>query len=236
MNAGASATQMLRRPCSLNAHPMRGARGAAVRIAGEWKAEDVIGGEDGCLTGRQGGYGDGRQRPRQGTGCSAGEESGAHAAHLTPYNQRDASGSGRRSCRRRTEGRAETRTGRTGCLVSRTSAPTGLTRWTIQTLPRPWRAASAKAVSIEASWCAAAALAWPSPRTRWRVSGRRRSATPLPRGCRANTTTSTCWQWARGPHRLRWPSEILRTFLDTPFEGGRHARRVEKIHLTERGA
>ena len=30
--------------------------------------------------------------------------------------------------------------------------------------------------------------------------------------------------------------QILRSFLDTPFEGGRHARRVEKIHLTERGA
>ena len=30
--------------------------------------------------------------------------------------------------------------------------------------------------------------------------------------------------------------QILRAFLDTPFEGGRHARRVEKIHLTERGA
>lgn len=28
--------------------------------------------------------------------------------------------------------------------------------------------------------------------------------------------------------------EILRTFLDTPFEGGRHTRRVEKIHGRER--
>lgn len=27
--------------------------------------------------------------------------------------------------------------------------------------------------------------------------------------------------------------EILETWLDTPFEGGRHARRVEKIELTE---
>jgi ribose 5-phosphate isomerase B len=27
--------------------------------------------------------------------------------------------------------------------------------------------------------------------------------------------------------------DILRTFLQTPFEGGRHQRRVEKIHLTE---
>ena len=26
---------------------------------------------------------------------------------------------------------------------------------------------------------------------------------------------------------------ILKTWLDTPFEGGRHARRVEKIELTE---
>jgi ribose 5-phosphate isomerase B len=28
--------------------------------------------------------------------------------------------------------------------------------------------------------------------------------------------------------------EIVRTFLDTPFEGGRHAGRVRKIHETER--
>ncbi len=28
--------------------------------------------------------------------------------------------------------------------------------------------------------------------------------------------------------------EILQTFLDTPFEGGRHAGRVRKIHDTER--
>ena len=27
--------------------------------------------------------------------------------------------------------------------------------------------------------------------------------------------------------------DILRTFLQTPFEGGRHQRRVEKIHATE---
>ena len=29
-------------------------------------------------------------------------------------------------------------------------------------------------------------------------------------------------------------AEILRIFLTTPFEGGRHVRRVEKIHQTER--
>jgi len=29
--------------------------------------------------------------------------------------------------------------------------------------------------------------------------------------------------------------EILRTFLQTPFEGGRHTRRVEKIHEGEAG-
>jgi len=29
-------------------------------------------------------------------------------------------------------------------------------------------------------------------------------------------------------------AEILRVFLGTPFEGGRHVRRVEKIHQTER--
>lgn len=28
--------------------------------------------------------------------------------------------------------------------------------------------------------------------------------------------------------------DIVRTFLQTPFEGGRHTRRVEKIHLAER--
>ena len=28
--------------------------------------------------------------------------------------------------------------------------------------------------------------------------------------------------------------DILHTFLQTPFEGGRHQRRVEKIHFTER--
>ncbi len=28
-------------------------------------------------------------------------------------------------------------------------------------------------------------------------------------------------------------TEILKTWLDTPFEGGRHARRVEKIELTD---
>jgi ribose 5-phosphate isomerase B len=27
--------------------------------------------------------------------------------------------------------------------------------------------------------------------------------------------------------------EILKTWLDTPFEGGRHARRVEKIELKD---
>ncbi|MCC7180638.1 MAG: ribose 5-phosphate isomerase B [Acidobacteria bacterium] len=30
-------------------------------------------------------------------------------------------------------------------------------------------------------------------------------------------------------------AEIVRVFLETPFEGGRHVRRVEKIHETERG-
>jgi len=30
--------------------------------------------------------------------------------------------------------------------------------------------------------------------------------------------------------------EILRTFLQTSFEGGRHERRVEKIHQTERAS
>jgi ribose 5-phosphate isomerase B len=29
-------------------------------------------------------------------------------------------------------------------------------------------------------------------------------------------------------------AEILRIFLNTPFEGGRHVRRVEKIHQTEK--
>ena len=29
--------------------------------------------------------------------------------------------------------------------------------------------------------------------------------------------------------------DILRAFLETPFAGGRHVRRVEKIHLIERG-
>ncbi len=29
-------------------------------------------------------------------------------------------------------------------------------------------------------------------------------------------------------------TEILRAFLQTPFEGGRHSRRVEKIHTAER--
>jgi ribose 5-phosphate isomerase B len=28
--------------------------------------------------------------------------------------------------------------------------------------------------------------------------------------------------------------EILKTWLDTPFEGGRHARRVEKIEKDEK--
>ena len=32
----------------------------------------------------------------------------------------------------------------------------------------------------------------------------------------------------------RRAAEIVRVFLETPFEGGRHVRRVEKIHETER--
>jgi ribose 5-phosphate isomerase B len=38
---------------------------------------------------------------------------------------------------------------------------------------------------------------------------------------------------ARQTDRAR-AAEILRIFLNTPFEGGRHVRRVEKIHQTEK--
>ena len=41
--------------------------------------------------------------------------------------------------------------------------------------------------------------------------------------------TPTCSCFRRASCRRSTEIDILKTWLDTPFEGGRHARRVEKI-------
>ena len=53
---------------------------------------------------------------------------------------------------------------------------------------------------------------------------------PVHRALRAaSTTTPTCSPWAGASSPSVWPSEILELWLATPFEGGRHERRVAQI-------
>ena len=53
------------------------------------------------------------------------------------------------------------------------------------------------------------------------------------RACAASTTTPTCCASARALTGREPRVEIVEIWLDTPFEGGRHARRVEKIAALE---
>ena len=56
-----------------------------------------------------------------------------------------------------------------------------------------------------------------------------RSSTSSPRASAASTTTPTSWRSASGSRRRRSRAGIVNAFLDTPFAGGRHQRRVDKI-------
>ena len=57
----------------------------------------------------------------------------------------------------------------------------------------------------------------------------------LARAVRAGTTTRTCCRWAGASSRSSLAEEIVQLWLETAFDGGRHARRLEQVAEIERG-
>ena len=57
--------------------------------------------------------------------------------------------------------------------------------------------------------------------------------TRSPRGSAASTTTPTCSPWARGSSARSWRSAASPAFIAGEFQGGRHARRLEKVAKLE---
>ncbi len=51
--------------------------------------------------------------------------------------------------------------------------------------------------------------------------------------CPARTTTPMCSRWVDESWRSGSPSEILKVWLDTPFDGGRHQRRLDELAAIE---
>ena len=49
-----------------------------------------------------------------------------------------------------------------------------------------------------------------------------------------STTTPTCSRWAAASSRSAWPTKSSTLWLETPFEGGRHQRRIDQIREAER--
>ena len=83
--------------------------------------------------------------------------------------------------------------------------------------------------SIAASWSAGPASAWPSPPTSSPAFARRRSSTSARRALSREHNDANVLALGE---RLTPPdrrASSSRTFLDTPFAGGRHQRRVDKI-------
>ena len=81
--------------------------------------------------------------------------------------------------------------------------------------------------------CSAGAVrASRSRRTRCAVCAPRCATTSTPRSTRAGTTMPTCCRSARVVGE-GLADEILRVWLTTAFEGGRHQRRVNEIHDIE---
>ena len=76
---------------------------------------------------------------------------------------------------------------------------------------------------------AAAARASRWPPTRSPASAPRSATTSTPRGCRASTTTPTCLSMGGRIVAFGLADEILTLWLKTPFEGGRHQRRIDQI-------
>ena len=80
-----------------------------------------------------------------------------------------------------------------------------------------------------ASSSAAAARASRSPPTRSAACAPRSATISTPPACRASTTTPTCSPWAGASSRSVSPTRSSPLWLTTPFEGGRHQRRVDQI-------
>ena len=105
------------------------------------------------------------------------------------------------------------------------------TRRSVPPRRAPWPTAGRTGAS---SW-AARARGSRSPPTRSTASARRCVTTCSWRSCRGCTTTRTSWGWGRVSWRPRTRAEIVRVWLETPFEGGRHVHRLEQITQIEEG-
>ena len=115
---------------------------------------------------------------------------------------------------------------------SRTSGPPASVESTTPTTRIRWPSASRAATRSAASCCAGPGSACRTPPTATRTSARRSAWTPeiaaLARRAQRRERARAAGAVRVGGGRGR---AILKAWLDTPFDGGRHARRVEKIEL-----
>lgn len=58
-------------------------------------------------------------------------------------------------------------------------------------------------------------------------------ATACARKCAAGTMMQICWRWALELTGFNLAERCVEVFLTTPFEGGRHARRVAEMDAIE---
>ena len=86
-----------------------------------------------------------------------------------------------------------------------------------------------RATPTAASSSAAAGRASSSRPTRWPGCARRCATSSTPPACRASTTTPTCCRWAGASWPTGLATEILELWLATPFDGGRHQRRIDQL-------